>query len=216
MPDVVTRPARKVAWRAFFIRHLTGAVVLAALLSLSPAGHGDEDEAGATLRLSGTLALDGGRFIALVEADDGTKRIVRVGDSLAGGTVTAIRGEEAYIRRGEETLALTLDGVDTLRTAAQERNERLIASISVDAGQVRAVRALSGADEGHLTREFLTQLALPEDLRVTGVRVGSERYGSLTRAMDAIGRSLLQGDMAHLFFEAGGAIDEIYLMPPQS
>jgi len=163
-------------------------------------------------RLAGTIQLSADAHLAIVEVADAQQQLLRVGDQIAGGTVVLIRDEEAHIRIGSETLVIKLEGAG-YASASEAVPGFVVASLDIDSSDVSAIAELTGDDNKVLSEQLADSLSLPNDLLVNRIQVGGRMFESLQVALPEMRRALSRGEFAHLFFEAGGSIDEVYLMP---
>jgi len=88
----------------------------------------------------------------------------------------------------------------------------VVADMTVDSDLLLKLQAITSNDERQVTTDVLRELRLPGELRVREVWVGGKQISQMQAALPEIQAALQAGDFAHLFFEKGGPVDELYLM----
>jgi hypothetical protein len=166
-------------------------------------------------RLAGTIELPAARYLAIIESDSGTQRLVRVGDAIGDGDVISIGESIVRIRANGEVITLELEGHGTYLDPEVSPGH-VVASMIVDDERLLMLEGLRRGEEEQLTADFLQELDLPADIKVQRVQISDVHYSSMKSALPQICAALDAGEFAHLFFEKGGPVDEIYLMPAQA
>lgn len=162
-------------------------------------------------RLVGTIELEAGESIAIVDVGDGRQQLVHVGDQLAIGEIVSIVDQEVVVRTTTGLIVLPLEGIPAPPLPEGEPPP-VVTDMRIDSASLLRLRGIGGSDERRVTRDVLQELGLPKDLTVREVWVAGKQYSQMRLALPDIQSALQASDMAHLFFENGGPIDEIYLM----
>jgi hypothetical protein len=164
------------------------------------------------IRLAGTIELEAGQFIAIVDDGAGHQRIVHVGDELAVGEIVSIGDREVRVRTTSGVLMLSLEGA-AVPSPPEAEPPLVITDMSIGADVLLKLQAIPGGDEQQVTRQVLGELGLPTSLAVRQVWVADKQYSQMRVALPHVRDALRAGDIVHLFFEKGGPVDETYLMP---
>ena len=124
----------------------------------------------------------------------------------------AIGDQEVVLQTASGLMVLSLEGA-AAPSLPEAESPPVIADMVVDAELLMRLQRVSGSDERQVTAAVLKALELPAELTVRAVRVRAGQFSRMHLALPEIQSALQAGDMAHLFFEKGGPVDEMYLMP---
>ena len=202
---------------------LLGSGVLAQSLNSAPA-HDD-----APSRLSGIIAIDEDRGIAIVETANDHTAVVREGDPFEGGRVLKISQKTMRVHypQGDKLYWLTASGVKVsdamplthldIDKLVIERHEsgsalqRTVAKGPVVAW-LDALMAPTAPDKSATLEQLLAPLLdLPKQARI--VEIDHKPLGTTKESLTAIRESLARSSVARLGIEGDPGIEVVYLMP---
>jgi hypothetical protein len=190
----------------------------------SPPAHDD-----APYRLSGIIAIDADRGIAIVEsANDNTAR-VREGDMFEGGRVVKISRKTMLVRypQGDKLYWLTANGfkvndatplptIDIDKIVIERHESGPALQRTVAKGPVvawlDALLAPTAPDKSATLEQLLEPLLdLPKHARI--VEIDHKPLGTTKESLTTIRESLARSSVARLGIEGDPGIEVVYLMP---
>jgi hypothetical protein len=167
----------------------------------------------ANYRVAGTIVVEGGAHLVVVEGEDGLQRLLRPGDNLGEGRILSIN--ESYLRLGDGKREWIISLTSGKSTLALPPDAPLVTNLELSPDLQAALENLVATGSPSIVRD---QLAAVFGLSAgTWVRAVNETVVATPgAAVKAIQQGLKEGRILHLFLEGSSRSEEIYLLPPTS